>query len=415
MSKEEKENLSRSRPRPEGRAGERGAERRRQPAQSLSEEIMQLDSDLLALLGKRSVLMHKLRKGKAYASSPGIIKSEKQIRGAWEQQSGRLSGSLRLSRQLFGLINELEIQQERIEEYNPFNLSPSRQAVQVNVDAPSSTVIGQLWLALAASCARATRLTGLLRSASLLDTVRAFEQVGVHMDWKDGDLVLDGKNAPDYHGKAVFLGDDLLNFYIFVFLGVSQTGKLRFTGGPSLKEADLGVLARFLPSLGARLVSVVPGTKGLPVNVECSGELPNELVVPGDLPGEAVLAVLLAALTWRRRISVSLDKLESTLQGRIVDLAKQAFLPACGFGQVFEKSVDYNGYALSDLDFPAEIKVPIDTVMSAVLLALPVFAGGSATLNGKLINCIYTDEFIEISKNFGLEVKSDDVAVSSTL
>jgi 5-enolpyruvylshikimate-3-phosphate synthase len=53
--------------------------------------------------------------------------------------------------------------------------------------------------------------------------------------------------------------------------------------------------------------------------------------------------------------------------------------------------------------------------MSAAILTLPVFAGGSTALNGKWINSFYTDEFIEISKSFGLEVKSDDLAVSSKL
>lgn len=405
-----------SRPgRPERQSYAQGQDRRRQPAQSLSEEIMQLDTDLFALLGRRSVLMNKLRKGKSHAASPGVVKSEKQIRSAWEQQAGRLSSSPRLSRQLFGLINELEINQERGEEYNPYNLSPSRQPVKVNTTGPTSITIGQLWLALAASSGLSTRLVCLPRSNPLIDTIRAFEQAGVGFVWDGDDLLLDGKNLPDYHGKTLFLGDDILTFYLFVFLGLREPGKLRFTGGPSLKEADLGALARFLPSLGARLVSVVPGTKGLPVNVECSGELPDELTIPADLPAEAVLALLLAALTWRNRISISLAEQPATLQGQIIDLAKRAFLIVPGLGQALKDSIDYTGYSVSDLDFPSEIKMPLDPTMCAAILALPIFTGGDTTLAGKWVCFYQADELNNVFKSFGLEVRGDDVAVSSTL
>ena len=404
-----------ARPMPPERSMREGEERRRPPSQSLSEEIIQLDADLLALLGRRSVLMSKLRKGKSHAASPGVVKSEKQIRSAWEQQTGRLSSSPRLSRQLFGLINELDIHLERNEDYNPFNLSPSRQAVKINTEGPLSTIIGQLWLSLSASSGLATRLASLPRSAPLVDATRAFEQTGVRLDWKGEDLVLDGKSLPDYQGKAIFLGDDIMNFYIFVFLGLRVPGKLRFTGGPSLKEADLGALGRFLPSLGARLVSVVPGTKGLPVNIECSGELPEEITVPEELPAEAVLALLMAAVTWRHRSSISLAAQPSALQGQFIDLAKRAFLLLPGIGQALESSIDYTGYAVSDLDLPLEVKAPLDPVMSSVILVLPIFTGGSVTLTGRWVNLYQANEVNDIFKKFGLEVKGDNLAVSSAL
>lgn len=412
---------SRSSERPYGRqgadrqrAGRQGADRRRQPTQSLSEEIMGLDTELLRILTQRSILMNKLRKGKAHASTPGIIKSEKQIRSAWEQQAGRLSSSPRLSRQLFGLINELEIQPERDgEAYSPFNLSPSRQPVNVNVPGPVSTMLTQLWLALAVSSGRHTRLVGAPRSAPMLDIVRAFEQIGVRMAWAEDDLELDGNKLPDYHGKAIFLGDDLLTFYIFTFLGLTQPGKLRFTGGASLKEADLGALGRFLPKLGARLVNVMPGGKGLPVNLECSGELPDELTIPAELPLEAALALLLSALTWKKRISISLEEQPPARKHYIIDLAKRAFQILPGLGQALESSIDYDGYSVADLDFPAEVRAPIDPVISATALALPLFTGGRVELSGKWVNLYQANELINLLKKIGLEIRADDLAVSS--
>lgn len=399
-----------------GRRPRQDQDRRGKPGQSLSEEIMELDAEFLRLLTRRSVLMGKLRKGKAHASTPGIIRSEKQIRSAWEQLAGRLSSSTRLSRQLFSLINELEIHPERDgEAYTPFNLSPSRQPVDVDVVGPTSTVVTQLWLSIATAGGRPTRLLNAPRSAPLLDMVRAFEQAGVHMEWQDDNLVLDAKKLPDYHGKAIFLGDDLLTFYTFAFLGVPYTGKMRFTGGPSLKEADLGALARFMPKLGTRLVSVLPGAKGLPVNLECSGQLPDELVVPEELPIEAVLALLMSALTWKHKVSISLAEQLPVRQRYIIDLAKRAFQIVPGLGQVLEKSIVYNGYAVSDLDFPAEIRPAIDPPTASGMLALPIFADGTVKLSGKWANIFQAKELIDLLGIFGLEIRGDDQAVSSQL
>lgn len=399
-----------------GRRTQPYSDRRRQPGQSLSEEIIELDAELLRLLTRRSALMSKLRKGRPHAASPGIVKSEKQIRGSWEEQCGRLSSSPRLSRQLFALINELDINPERAgEEFSPYNLSPSRQAADVNAAGPTSTMLTQLWLALAASSGRPTRLCGVPRSTPALEIARAFEQTGVHLEWEGSNLALDGRQLPDYYGKAIFLGDDLLTFYIFVFLGVSRPGKLRFTGGPSLKEADLGALARFLPRLGARLVTVLPGSKGLPVNLECSGELPDELTVPGDLPVEAVLALLLAALTWNRRLGVSLAEQSLPRQEQFIDLAKRAFKIVPGLGQALENSIDYGGYAVTDLDFPPEILIALDPILCAPILALPIFSGGRVKLSGKWVNLYQSTELIDLLKLFGLEIKADDLGVSSVM
>lgn len=415
MAKDEK-NPRRERPTPDGGARRLPPRERRQPVQSLSDEIMGIDTELFKLLLRRSELMNKLRHGKGYASNPGMIKSEKQIRSAWEEQAGRLGGNPRLSRQLFGLIQDLEIHAEREGERRaPYNLNPSRQPVSVNIPGPSSTTICQLWLALAAAGGRSTRLRGPLRSAPMFDFVRALEQTGVQVNWEENDIVLEGGQTPDYHGKAVFLGNDPLTLYLFIFLGLAEPGKLRFTGGPALKDLDLTALSRFLPHLGARLVSVLPGSKGLPVNLECGGAIPDEFAVPAELPCEAVLALLLAALTWKRRISISLEHQSPDRQGLLEDLAKRAFTLMPSLGQVLVNSIDYNGYAVSDLDFPPELQAPLDPCLSAAYLTLPIFAGGQVTLTGRWTHPHRANEIIELFKKFGLEVRGDDQAVSGSL
>ena len=72
--------------------------------------------------------------------------------------------------------------------------------------------------------------------------------------------------APGFH-IATHLGP-------FLVLGIGQHG--------------LDLLVHFLPLLGARLTSVVPGQEGLPARLESSAMLPSDVAVPAELPADAL-------------------------------------------------------------------------------------------------------------------------------
>lgn len=398
-----------------GRPGWRPADGAERPKQSLSEEIIGLDEEILRVLARRSALMVKLRKGKSHAATPAVIKSEKQIRNAWEEQTTRLGGGTRLSRQLFALIQDLNIVAVHNESYSPFNLSPARQPVEIDSPGPTSALVAQLWLALAASCGKPTALHNMPRSSAVMDLVRAFEQAGVKMQWQGNVLVLEGKSSPDYYNKAIFVGDDLLTFYLFVFLGVASPGKLRFTGGPTLKDTDLSWLAHFMPTLGARMAWTVPGTKGLPVTLECSAVLPAEFAIPGDFPLEASMALLLGGLASKHKVSISLAELPQRDQAQLLELARRVFKYLPGLGQALERSIDFNGYAVSDIDFPSSFTIPLDPALSAYILALPVFSAGRVSLTGRWTNLYQFDELNKLFSVFGLDIKTAENAISSSM
>ncbi len=390
----------------------------RRPKQSLSEEIIKLDEEVIRLLARRSVLMQKLRKGKAHAATPAIIRSEKEIRGAWEARASKISRNPRLIRQLFGLIQDLDIQAQNTEQaYTPFNLAPARQPVDVNLPGPASSAYARLWVALAAAAGKKLVLPQVPRSAALNDCVKAFAQCGVPHEWKPSEtgpaiLELVGGNLPDYHNKTIFVGDDVLTFYLMAFLGAAKPGKMRFTGDVGMKSADLGALAQFMPSLGARLALVVPGSKGLPATLECSGQLPPQLEIPAGLPEPAVIALLVAALTWNVKISISLPNWPQTELKKLTFLLRPLFQALSSQVQILGDTVEYAGFNVVDLDLPAVADCMLDSVLCAPMLSLPLFAGGSVKLTGKLTNMAGFDDLLDLLKAFSLEVKADNRGVS---
>lgn len=387
------------------------------PNMSLSEEIMKLDNDIIQLLVRRSGLMQKLRKGKTHAATPGIIRSEKEIRSAWEAQASKVSHNPRLVRQLFAMIQDLDIQPQK-ESPSSFNLAPARLPVEVNVPAPVAGAYNQLWITLAAYCGKDFVLEHSNRGSALMDTVKAFSQCGCPVDWQDNGkgisvLAVKGGVRPGFYDKSIYLGDDTLNLYLFAFLGAGQTGRIRMTGGAGLKEADLSALGRFMLALGARLAWVVPGTKGLPAALECSGALPDKLEVPADLPREAVLALLLAALSWGRRIDISLPEIfdnDPDLQ-----LLKPVFKAFPGAVQVSRRVFAYSGEPVCEKDFPASVKPVVSPSYSAYLLALPMFAGGTVELSGSFSESSYYDEIISFLKSISLDIKLAGGKISSSV
>lgn len=391
--------------------------KRPRPNLSLSEEIMQLDSDLMQLLVRRSSLMQKLRKGKTHAATPAIIKSEKQIRSAWEAQAGKLSRDPRLSRQLFALIQDLSLQAQKTEP-NLFNLAPARQPVQIDLPGPVTAAYSQFWTALAAYCGKDLVLEHSTRDSALLDTVKAFTQCGSRADWEDsgqGQPVLAVKSGerPDFYNKSIYLGDDTFNLYLFAFLGVGQTGKLRLTGGTGLKEADLSALGRLMPLLGARLAWVVPGSRGLPASLECSGLLPDRLEVPADLPPEAVQALLLAALCWDKAPEIVLP--ESTGGALDLHLLGPIFHAFPGAVQLRDGVVSYAGGSVCERDFPPVVKPLLDPAYSAYMLALPMFAGGTVKLAGDLPESKEFSDITALLNKVSVDVVLGDSGVSSAV
>lgn len=364
--------------------GEEAADRPRGPGGAAG-ALIELDRELMKLLVRRATLVSRIRGGKEHASSPAAVQAEKAVRIAWETGALSFSKDPRFSRQLFSLLQDIRILgKEEAEKSGSFTLKPQREPVSGVVAGPTSTRAAQMRLALSAFLGKSLRLDPLMISAPLLDAVKACEQAGASITLGGkgparSHLKLEPGRPLSFDGKSLFLGDDAFSAYLFIFLSLGQTGVRRLNGGSGLKALDLTSLRLTLPLFGARLAHVVPHTNGFPVNLECSGLIPPHVLVPAELPEEALCALLLAPLVWNVPVTLDLSALPAAS-------ATAALAEVRPLHRDSGAEVDSYGprltFAPSALEPPTEPALPLDPALTAYLLALPAFTGGSLQVRG---------------------------------
>lgn len=384
----------------------------RPAGQTLSEEIIGLDQELLRILTRRTQLLGKLRKGKPHATTKAQIQSEKEIRSAWESRAATLSRDSRFIRNFFSLMQDLELLPPEEQDRPAFNLAPVRQPVKIEMPGPGMTAYAMLWTMIAASRGEGLKLPGLKPSADIVTLTKALNQAGVSASWRGNDLEIKPGKGIDLLSKATYCGDDPLCFNLLAFSALNKPGRPRFTGGPALKDADLSPLSRALPSFGARLAWVIPGSKGLPLGVECSGQLPESYTVPADLPLESVLGLLLAPLIWNENFAVDLE----ALPGNIACTALSMFgeLAAMFSGQVEINIAKVKYSKVEQLPALPEVVPPVmDPMIAAYLLAMPFFCGGSCRLEGEWPEVPEASGAIGFLRRMFLKVKMDSKGIGS--
>lgn len=355
-------------------------------------ELIDLDRDIMKLLARRAKLVGKLRGGKDHAATPTAAKAEKEVRSAWEKNSVSFSRDDKFARQLFALLQELRVDSRQdAESRSGFNLAPARKPVAVALLGPLSGVAARMLAVVAACSGGALSLQNVFFSDPLIDCVKALNSTGAGFSWKTSGRAGEGTLehvaadvAISFAGdKALYVGEDLLNMYLMAFLTVGNVGKARFAGGAGLKMADLSPLRRFLPELGARMAHSVPKSVGLPAGIESSGIVPSHITVPADLPKEGVMALIAAAVAWRRETSIECGMLpEALLAGALAECLP--VLQVCSTPNDIQGTtlrIDAREAALPQPD--VENAVALDSALCAYLLALPAFAGGSVFLSGR--------------------------------
>lgn len=355
---------------------------------SIIAELIELDRDVMKLLVRRAKLVGKLRGGKEHAATPAASRAEKEVRAAWEKNAVSFSRDDKFVRQLFFLLQEIRVDSRvESESRSGFNLAPARKAVAVDIPGLLFIRAARMLASLAAWLNSALVLENVAFADPLMDCVKAFNTAGANFSWTVGARPGEGKltHTPSPTGavlatdRALYVGEDLLTMYLMAFLAASRTGRVRFTGGSGLKMADLSPLRRFLPTLGARFAHSVPKSSGLPAIVEASGMLPEHVELPADLPYEGVVALLCAAAAWKR--TVLLDC--SAIPPRFFTAALAECLPvlrACSVRDTVEGR--FVTLDARDVAMPESGAWPMDPLLAAYILSLPVFAGGAVRLTG---------------------------------
>ncbi len=378
---------------------------------TLVEEISEMDVDLMKLLARRSKLVQKTRRPKKEGSGTTGISSEKQLRLLWEANAAKFSKDPRLARQLFSLIQDIEFTSKtEADEKTDFTLSPNRKPVNVDLPGPASLREAQLWMAMTAAAGAESRLKGLVSAAPVVELSKALNQAGAALHWQNDDIVSKGNDALTFADKVIFAGDDHLNFYLLALMAAGRHGTLKFTGGSVLKDADFTAFRHFLPQLGARIAHVIPRSNGLPVRLECSGVIPDAIAIPGDLPADAVVAVLVAAATWDVPVTINLN---NNPHGETCLNEARALLEQCDI------RIDGTVSAFSILPGPAAVPAEplqtLDPAICSVLLSLPAFTSGTVRLGGDWPEALPEGaDALGLLRSFGLDVVTGNGSVTAT-
>ncbi len=361
---------ARSRPEGGNRSGRPGTTPRRFDPVA---ELKHMDREIIRLVAGRARLLAGLPK----SGAPG---RERDLRAAWEEAAAAESRDPRFVRRLFTLLQELEVNPARAENAPAFNLAPARGEVTVVARPPACSRQARLFLALAAGSGSRCRLTGLSLNSLVLECLKAFNQVGAQLRWEEPDRVecAAGPGLSESGGvldKVVHVGSDPLNLYLVLFRMLTRPARLKFVGEGDMTFLDSSALRRFLPRLGARLTQAVPGREGLPIRLESSAMLPDEVRPDADLPADAVTALLLTAPFWDRPVRFDLAEVPDA--AALLSEAEDV-LRACG------AEVTISGSTLrvvpGALRVPEEPELETDAAVAACLAAFPAVAGGRTVL-----------------------------------
>ncbi len=431
MSEKEKTDTPSEANRP-GRRPFRGDATRR-PATPLI-KLLAMDKDILHLVARRARLLKAAYAGPQPAAGPEPdaerprpakekhaggsrpserTKVEKALREAWQAEAAQISPDPRLARELFALLQDISIPGHAGTERpkaDGFQLSPPRRPVKVDLPGPVSRFETAVWLALASAVGAELRIENAPLGDHTIDLLKSFNQVSGQLAWEaDNVLLARAGGSLDFSDAVIFVGNEPLAVWLMAFLAAPRLGKIKFMGGPDVKSLDFTPLRQFAPQLGARLAPVVPGGKGLPARLECSGMLPDTITVPAALPAEALTGLLILAATWNVAIAIDCSAHPDAAGCRARALP---LLAACG------ARVKENGdgllYTPGPLEVPAKPRLGMDSFLVSSFLALPAFAGGEAKLSGHWDATLPENRaWANLLRGAGLEISRADAGLTS--
>ncbi len=396
------------------------------PRRPLRETVCDIDRDILRLLLRRHNILTRMRGDKPRMDAA----EEKILRESWEAAVARISRDARLSGHFFSLMQEVEFQprpvserQERPEgeghegaeegaqaladspregtdKRTAFNLAPPFKPVRLRMQAPLACRATRAWLMLAAATGQPLRLSPSLLNDPVVDCVKMLNQAGGALTREDDGVTARAAvpmGAPD---KVLYVGDSAWNFYLLLGHYLGRPSRAKFAGESDLKLADLSSVRHFLPTMGARLVHVVPKSDGLPARLESSGIIPDAVTMPADTPAELAEGILLAAPGYEHSLSMDLSAhpAQKAILARTLPILRAAGADVAVEGGVVRIHP-------TKLNIPAQPQLPVEPELALFLLALPLVLGGEARLAGQWPQWPAAEAGWSILRNLGLDLQ----------
>ncbi len=285
-----------------------------------------MDRELIERVLQRARLASRIKRGAAMDAA-----DEKALWAAWRSLIPAGKGEAARWRKLFTILQELEPPREDAapaDEEHGFRLVPRRGPYALTLDAPPEAAAVQALALAMTAFEQPCALGPVLVNEPLVQTVKALNQADARLYWEHETLAVRGPNPLVFANKAIYAGEDPLAFYGALCLALAEPGSVKFTGGAALKLLDLSALEHLLPRLGGRMVSIVPGAKGLPVRVEASGQPADEVHLNQDIDPDFALALAITATRFPHGITLLASE-PSTMMAQRLKLAEHV-LTACG-------------------------------------------------------------------------------------
>jgi 3-phosphoshikimate 1-carboxyvinyltransferase len=357
------------------------------PGQGGLNALLDIDQDLLRLVARRSRILQDLPQGRERS------RLERTLRSSWEAAAGRISRDPQLVRRLFALLQTVQClprprDNDDADEKTFFILSPNRRPLDVDLLMPIDGRLARYLIVMAAISNRPCLITGVMFNDSMIELIKGFNQLNPTLRWEEGRLSC----VPDRSGglgddklftdRALHIGNDRFNFLLLLFAMAVRPCRLKIMGDSDLKLADLSFLRRFLPSVGARFTSIVPGQDGLPARLEASGILPEVIRIPASLETDAVmsLCVALACSSLEHAVEVRFED-----HGDVVDILGECgeiFAIAGAAPQMGAASVLFPATSDPLSGMPGEITLTVDRGAALSSMLTLAFAGGRARIIG---------------------------------
>lgn len=348
--------------------------------------LLDLDRELLRMVARRARMLRELPQGRE------ATRSERDLRAGWESAASRVSRDPRLIRQLFALLQEVECLprlQDGGSDGEAFSLKPVRRPADFTLSAPVDCRRTRILGAMAAASGSACDLSGVLVNDPLVGLVKGFNQLSPSLRWEeDGRLLCVPERGIVFGGdkalldRAVHIDDDMLNFLLLLFCMAVRPCRLKIMGKSALKLADFSPLRHFLPSIGARFTSIVPGQDGLPARLEASGILPETVDVPAALDADAVLALCVALACVPREHGVAVRLGAHPKAAEILAELAEIFQSVQSVPFREGTTLHFSAAARPALHMTELPPLPMDLGVAAIVLSVPVFTGGVARVNG---------------------------------
>nr|WP_015939136.1 hypothetical protein [uncultured Desulfovibrio sp.] len=400
------------------------------PRRPLRETVCEIDRDILRLLLRRHNILTRMRGDKPRMDAA----EEKILRESWEAAVARISRDARLSGHFFSLMQEVEFQPRPVSERQErpdgegheggsadvgqsladspregtdkrmaFNLAPPAKAVRLRMQAPLACRATRAWLMLAAATGQPLRLSPSLMNDPVVDCVKMLNQAGAALTREDEGVTARPAvplGAPD---KVLYVGDSAWNFFLLLGHYLGRPSRAKFAGESGLKLADLSSVRHFLPTMGARLVHVVPKSDGLPARLESSGILPDAVTMPADTPAELAEGILLAAPGYEHSLAMDISghPAQKTILARTLPILRAAGADVAVDGGVVRIHP-------TKLNIPAQPQLPVEPELALFLLALPLVLGGETRLAGQWPQWPAAEAGWRILRDLGLDLQQQN-------